>query len=40
MASRSELARRIALGVAVAHLMYEGVTTPFTINGVEGNKPE
>jgi FtsP/CotA-like multicopper oxidase with cupredoxin domain len=24
----------------VAHLMYEGVTTPFTINGAEGNQPE
>ncbi|TQJ67543.1 FtsP/CotA-like multicopper oxidase with cupredoxin domain [Arthrobacter sp. SLBN-100] len=24
----------------VAHLMYEGVTTPFTINGAQGNQPE
>jgi FtsP/CotA-like multicopper oxidase with cupredoxin domain len=24
----------------VAHLMYEGVTTPFTINGAAGNQPE
>ena len=24
----------------VAHLMYEGVSTPFTINGAEGNHPE
>ena len=24
----------------VAHVMYEGVTTPFTINGVAGNQPE
>ena len=24
----------------VAHLMYDGVTTPFTINGHEGNQPE
>lgn len=24
----------------VAHLMYEGVTTPFTINGEAGNRPE
>ena len=24
----------------VAHLMYSGVTTPFTINGAEGNEPE
>jgi FtsP/CotA-like multicopper oxidase with cupredoxin domain len=24
----------------VAHLMYEGVTTPFTINGPAGNQPE
>ncbi|MDQ0690022.1 multicopper oxidase family protein [Arthrobacter sp. W4I7] len=24
----------------VAHLMYEGVTTPFTINGARGNQPE
>lgn len=24
----------------VAHLMYEGITTPFTINGAGGNQPE
>lgn len=24
----------------VAHVMYDGVTTPFTINGVAGNQPE
>jgi FtsP/CotA-like multicopper oxidase with cupredoxin domain len=24
----------------IAHLMYEGVTTPFTINGAAGNRPE
>jgi hypothetical protein len=24
----------------VAHVMYEGVTTSFTINGAAGNRPE
>ena len=24
----------------VAHVMYDGVTTPFTINGAAGNQPE
>jgi FtsP/CotA-like multicopper oxidase with cupredoxin domain len=24
----------------VAHIMYEGVSTPFTINGAAGNQPE
>jgi hypothetical protein len=24
----------------IAHLMYDGVTTPFTINGAAGNHPE